>query len=180
VRDAAGFADWLARLGSLDILVLNVSAISPDWAASIALDIESTVRCCEQALPLLQRSQHAAITYIGSLASSFALPESKAYGAAKAAMVHFMKSLAREHAAAGLRVNTVSPGYTLAKDGFWDRMRSQAPEAYQQALQANPMGRLAEPQEIARVVAFVSSPAASFVSGANWFVDGAATLHVHG
>lgn len=77
-----------------------------------------------------------------------------------------------------MRVNVVSSGDTFAEGGFWDRIRSAAPEAYAGAVAGNPMGRLAKPDEIARVVAFISSPAASFVAGANWYVDGGATAHV--
>lgn len=84
-----------------------------------------------------------------------------------------MKLIAR-----GVRVNVVSPGDTFVEGGFWDRIRSAAPEAYAGAVAGNPLGRLASAEEIARVVAFISSPAASFVAGANWYVDGGATAHV--
>jgi NAD(P)-dependent dehydrogenase (short-subunit alcohol dehydrogenase family) len=78
----------------------------------------------------------------------------------------------------GVRVNTVSPGDTLCEGGLWDRVRTQDPGTYGKVLQRNPMQRLATPEEIARVVAFVSSPAASFVAGANWYVDGGSVNHV--
>ena len=76
------------------------------------------------------------------------------------------------------RCNTVSPGDTLCKGGLWDRVRTQEPGTFDKVLQRNPMQRLATPEEIARVVAFVSSPAASFVAGANWYVDGGSVNHV--
>lgn len=131
----------------------------------------------DAALPFLQRSPHGALTYIGSKAGALAAPHSSAYGAAKAAMAHYMKSLALR-LLPGVRVNTVSPGDTLSEGGLWDRVRAQDPGTYEKVLQRNPMQRLATPEEIARVVAFVSSPAASFVAGANWYVDGGSVNHV--
>jgi len=177
VTDAPQFQAWLARLGTFDIFVANVSALSGDWTAALATDIRATVEASEAALPCLQRSPHGALTYIGSKAGSLAAPNSAAYGAAKAAMAHYMKSLSARLLPA-VRVNTVSPGDTLFDGGLWDRVRNDEPEAFQKVLQRNPMRRLATVEEVARVVAFVSSPAASFVAGANWYVDGGSVQHV--
>lgn len=177
VTDTAQFRAWLATLGDFDIFVANVSALSGDWTAALATDIRATVEATEAALPFLQHSPHGALTYIGSKAGSLAAPNSAAYGAAKAAMAHYMKSLSARLLPA-VRVNTVSPGDTLFDGGLWDRVRRDEPEAFQKVLQRNPMQRLATAEEVARVVAFVSSPAASFVAGANWYVDGGSVQHV--
>jgi 3-oxoacyl-[acyl-carrier protein] reductase len=67
---------------------------------------------------------------------------------------------------------------TLIEDGHWGRVRERDPEGYEKVVARNPMGRLASPDEVAKVVAFISSPAASFVSGANWYVDGGSSNHV--
>ena len=140
-------------------------------------DIRATVDATEAAIPFLANSRHAAITYIGSKAGSLATPRMVAYGAAKAAMAHYMKSLSSRLLPA-VRVNTVSPGDTLVEGGVWDKVRLNDPTAFDAVVKRNPMGRLAHADEIARVVAFVSSPAASFVSGANWYVDGGSIAHV--
>lgn len=177
ITQAASFQAWLASLGQFDIFVANVSALSGDWTATLHTDIRATVDTTEAALPFLQRSPHGALTYIGSKAGALAAPNAAAYGAAKAAMAHYMKSLALR-LLPGVRVNTVSPGDTLCEGGLWDRVRTQDPGTYEKVLQRNPMQRLATPEEIAHVVAFVSSPAASFVAGANWYVDGGSVNHV--
>jgi NAD(P)-dependent dehydrogenase (short-subunit alcohol dehydrogenase family) len=177
VTDQGAFAAWLASVGAFDVFIANVSAISDSWEASIETDILATVHACEAVIPYLNRSPHAAITYIGSKAASLAAPRSPAYGAAKAAMAHYMKSLAAQLLPT-VRVNTVSPGDTLAERGIWDQVRLQDPQGFARVLERNPMQRLATPEEIARVVAFISSPAASFVAGANWYVDGGSIGHV--
>ena len=175
--DTLSLRAWLEGLGRFDIFIPNVSALSGDWTAAIATDIRATVDATEAAIPLLAQSRHAAITYIGSKAGSVAAPRSAAYGAAKAAMAHYMKSLSSRLLPA-IRVNTVAPGDTLVAGGFWDNVRLNEPATFDAVVQRNPMGRLATPEEIARVVAFISSPAASFVSGANWYVDGGSIAHV--
>jgi NAD(P)-dependent dehydrogenase (short-subunit alcohol dehydrogenase family) len=177
VLDGNLFEAWLSELGPIDIFVANVSALSADWSASLATDIRATVQAVEAVIPLLDHSDHAAITYIGSKAGSLAAPNSAAYGACKAAMAHYMKSLA-SRLLPRIRVNTVSPGDTLFEGGLWSKVQREQPTAFGQVIQRNPMQRLAAPEEIARVVTFISSPAASFVAGANWYVDGGSTAHV--
>ncbi|MET3117167.1 3-oxoacyl-[acyl-carrier protein] reductase [Undibacterium sp. GrIS 1.8] len=171
------FKTWMAETGHVDIFIPNVSAISMDWAASIQTDIQATVNTTEAVIPYLQKSSHAAITYIGSKAGSLEAPTSAPYGAAKAAMVHYMKSLATRLLPT-IRVNTVSPGDTIFDGGLWDRVSREEPETFEKIIKRNPMRRLATAEEIARVVAFISSPAASFVAGANWYVDGGSVNHV--
>ncbi|AOA59483.1 SDR family NAD(P)-dependent oxidoreductase [Acinetobacter larvae] len=178
VTQYAALEAWFESLGHFDILVANVSAISADWQHSIALDMQSTIHCVETAIPYLKASKFGAITYIGSKASGFATPGFEAYGAVKAAMTHYMKSMAKKLVTEGIRVNVVAPGDTFVENGFWDNMKHAATEVYQATLDANPMGRFCTPQEIANVVAFICSPRASFVAGSQILVDGAATDYV--
>ncbi len=171
VTDTQAVAHWLDQVGNLDILVANVSALSADWGKTLQLDLHASISLIELALPKLMKSTCAAITYTGSKAASLAAPNSPAYGAIKAAMAHYMKSLATR-LAPKVRVNVLSPGDTLCDEGYWDKVRRDDAQAFQQVLARNPFARLATPEEIARVAVFLSSPAASFVSGANWYVDG--------
>lgn len=185
VTDEAAFADWTdtvaERFGGIDIFIPNVSAM-PDkgWDEMMATDIKAVVGGTETVLPHLQRSEHASVVYIGSKASTFGTPGIEAYGAAKAATTHYMKSLALRMAGDGIRVNVVSPGDTFVEGGWWDAVGKERPEVYRQALAGNPMGRFGRPEEAARLVCFLASPAASFVSGAHILSDGASTRHVHG
>jgi NAD(P)-dependent dehydrogenase (short-subunit alcohol dehydrogenase family) len=177
VTDSGVFDGWLKSLDPFDIFVPNVSALSKGWKETLLTDVSATVSATEAAIPILLKSQFGVITYIGSKAGSLAAPASASYGAGKAAMAHYMKSLALR-LAPRVRVNTVSPGDTLCVGGLWDQVRESDPELFKTVLDRNPLNRLATPEEIARVVAFISSPVASFVVGANWYVDGGSTGHV--
>jgi NAD(P)-dependent dehydrogenase (short-subunit alcohol dehydrogenase family) len=158
------------------VAIANASALSGAWEDALATDVGGTVAFLEEAAERI--ADGGAITYVASKAAGIATPSLPAYGASKAAMLHYAKSLSQALAHRGIRVNAVSPGDTFVEDGFWNGIRRNAPEAYAAALTGNSMGRLDTPDEIARVVVFVSSPAASFVSGCNWSVDGGATSHV--
>lgn len=178
VTNAKEFKKWLDEIGSFDLFIPNVSALSGEWDDAIEVDIRATVNMTEAAIPFLQRSSHGALTYISSNAASIPEPLAPAYGAAKAAMNHYMKSMALK-LLPSVRVNVVSPGNTLTNNGGWHRLKLSDPAAFQKILDKNPMGRLATPEEIAKIVVFISSPIASYVAGANWYVDGGVSPQVH-
>jgi 3-oxoacyl-[acyl-carrier protein] reductase len=165
-------------LGGVDVLVSNVSAQSRDWRASVETDIHASVALVDGCLPHLKKSGAASIVFIASQAALLGVPNYKPYSAVKAALISYAGSLSRELAPHGIRVNCVSPSETLFEGGTWERLRTERPAKYAEALARNPMGRLCIPIEIARAVVFLSSPAASFISGANLLIDGASHEHV--
>ena len=95
------------------------------------------------------------------------------YGTIKAAMIHYMQGLANQLAAKGIRANFVSPGNIYFEGGVWQSIEQNQPEFFACAMALNPTKRMATPDEIARTVVFVASPASSRTSGANVLVDGA-------
>lgn len=175
--------DAAAALGGLDIVVANVSALggTPDeatWRLGMEIDVLGTVRTVEAALPYLEKSAAAAIVAIASTAALEAFGGPRPYNAVKAAVINYVSSLATAMAPKKIRANTVSPGTIYFDDGVWGQRKREMPAVYESALAHNPMGRMGTPEEVANAVAFVASPAASFITGANLVVDGGFTRRV--
>jgi NAD(P)-dependent dehydrogenase (short-subunit alcohol dehydrogenase family) len=187
VSDGPALQNWTrevaAQLGGLDIVVANVSALSigndlESWRKEFETDLMGTVNLVEAALPFLEASKAASIIAISSVSGREIDFAAGPYGTFKAALIHYMQGLAYQLAPKGIRANTVSPGNVYFEGGVWDHIEKNNPQLFAEALALNPSGRMARPQEIANAVAFVASPAASFVSGANFVVDGALTRGV--
>ena len=177
VRDAA------EELGGLDIVVANVSALAiPDneqnWRATFETDLMHSVRSFEAALPFLEKSDAASVVFISSVSGREIDFASGPYGAFKAALIHYAQGLAFKYAAQGIRANTVSPGNTYFEGGVWQQIEKGNPDFFKTALALNPTGRMGKPEEMARAVVFLASPAASFITGTNLVVDGALTRGV--
>jgi NAD(P)-dependent dehydrogenase (short-subunit alcohol dehydrogenase family) len=176
-------ADSAKTLGGIDILVANVSALAvqddeESWSQSFDLDMMHTVNAVTAALPYLEKSNHPSIVIVSSVSGreiDFAGP---AYGAMKAALIHYAQRLAYQHAAKMIRVNAVSPGNTYFDGGVWQNVEKNLPDLYKHALSLNPTGRMAKPEEIGRGIVFLASPASSFTTGTNLVIDGALTRGV--
>ena len=170
-------------LGGLDMIVSNVSAlaISGDeaaWRAGFKTDLLGAVRLVDAAMPHLERSDAASITFISSVSGREIDFAAGPYGAMKAALVHYAQGLAFQLAGKGIRANTVSPGNTYFPGGVWERIETGNPDLFAKAMALNPTGRMGRPEEMARPTVFLASPAASFVTGTNLVVDGALTRGV--
>ena len=161
-----------AEFGGIDMVVSNVSAATGDWDEMFQTDLLGAIRLFDSALPYLTKSSKASFTAISSIA---ALYGQGAYSAIKCALHSYIKGRSLEYAPIGIRANTVAPGAIYFKDGFWDLMKQTKPDVYAGTLANNPMGRFGSPEEVASAVVFLSSPAASFISGTNLRVDGAAS-----
>ena len=177
IQDAAG------ELGGLDIVVSNVSALAigqdeASWKAEFETDMMGTVRAVNAAMPFLLKSSAAAIVVIASVSGREVDFAAGPYGVFKAALIHYAKGLSYQLAGKGVRVNALSPGNTYFPGGVWEKIEHGNPELFKQALALNPTGRMGRPEEMARAVVFLASPAASFITGTNLVVDGALTRGV--
>jgi NAD(P)-dependent dehydrogenase (short-subunit alcohol dehydrogenase family) len=187
VGDPDALAAWVQqaaeRLGGIDVVVSNVSALAiPDtpenWAESLRVDVLGTVGLVTAALPYLEASSAASIVTISSVSGREIDFAAGPYGTAKAAIVHYTQGLAHQLAGKGIRANSMSPGNTYFEGGVWQNIETGNPELYDMALGLNPTGRMGTPQEMARSIVFLASPASSFTSGSNLLVDGALTRGV--
>ncbi len=162
-------------LGGLDVLVNNASGFGQSddedgWEASLAVDVMAVVRGSRAAVPLLGAG--SSIVNISSISALRASARSAPYGAAKAAVMHYTASQAKMLGRRGIRVNCVAPGSVEFPGGTWERRRAEDPALYNSTLAQIPFGRLGRPEEIASVVLFLASPAASWITGQSIAVDG--------
>jgi 3-oxoacyl-[acyl-carrier protein] reductase len=172
-----------AALGGIDVFVANVSALAQgmdeeSWRKGFELDVMATVFGCEAALPYLEKSDAGAIVAVGSTAMAEVYGPTRSYAAVKAAIIPYIKGLARNLAAKNVRANLVSPGNVYFKGGVWNIVEERNPEMFKSMLARNPTGRMGTPQEVANAVVFLASPRASFITGTNLIIDGALTQRV--
>src|ERR1700744_1648056 len=137
-----------------------------------------TVNAATAALPYLEKSEHPSIVIVSSVSGREVDFTGPAYGAMKAALIHYAQRLAYQHAAKMIRVNVVSPGNTYFEGGVWHNIEQNLPDLFKSSLALNPTGRMAKPEEIGRGIVFLASPASSFTSGTNLVIDGALTKGV--
>ena len=187
VSDKAALEAWVAdaakALGGIDIVVPNVSALDMGdteeaWRHEFEIDLMHTVRTVNAAMPYLEKSDAPSIVVISSVSGREVDFTSPAYGATKAALIHYAQGLAYKLAGKMIRVNSVSPGNTYFDGGIWQWIENNNPELFKQALDLNPTGRMATAEEVARGVVFLASPASSFTTGTNLVIDGALTKGV--
>jgi 3-oxoacyl-[acyl-carrier protein] reductase len=187
VADGSALKQWVADVGAefggIDIVVSNVSALAigqdeASWQAEFSTDMMGTVRAVDAAMPFLEHSKAASIVVIASVSGREVDFAAGPYGVFKAALIHYAKGLSFQLAAKHIRVNALSPGNTYFPGGVWEKIEHGNPALFKEALALNPTGRMGKPEEMARAVVFLASPAASFITGTNLVVDGALTRGV--
>src|SRR5215208_4368281 len=173
----------VAAFDRLDVLVNNVGATryaifddvaDAEWDALWQLNVMSYVRATRAALPHLEGG--GVIVNVSSTAGKRPSPGLSAYSVTKAGVLSLSRLVADTYAAKGIRCNAVTPGPTATDawlgEGGLAEQQGDRDEVLKKVGAGRPLGRLAEPREIATVIAFLCSDASSYVTGAAWSVDG--------
>jgi len=170
-----------AALGGIDVLVNNASAFGAGdteagWTDSLDVDVQAVVRATRVALPWLLKGSSPSVVNISSISGLRPSTRTAAYGAAKAAVIHYTGSQAAMYARQGVRVNCIAPGSIEFPGGVWEERKSSNPALYKGILASIPFGRLGTAEEIAEVATFLASSRARWVTGQTIAVDGGQLL----
>jgi NAD(P)-dependent dehydrogenase (short-subunit alcohol dehydrogenase family) len=171
------------ELGTVDVLVNNaggapflstVDAIREEgFEKYLRLNFTSAFYCTKAVAPILLGKGSGCVINVASVAGLTASPGLTYYGAAKAAMINLTRTVAREWASSGVRVNAIAPGWIETDLNVGAR---QDPNFYETIRSSIPMGRWGRAEEVAAVARFLASDAASFITGSIIVVDGGQTL----
>jgi NAD(P)-dependent dehydrogenase (short-subunit alcohol dehydrogenase family) len=169
-------------LGGCDIFVHNVSSsgagATGDWDRTFLLDIKGAVEGCEALLPALEASGAGSIIFMSSTAAveTFLVPQ--AFNALKAALITYAKQLSQAWGPKNIRVNVVTPGPIRYPGGNWSTIETAMPDFYRATQAGFALGRFGTPEEVARAVVFLASPASAYTTGTNFIIDGGYTKRV--
>ena len=185
VDDYKAWLEWaIEALDGADILIPISSSgggmgSEKYWTNAFEVDVMGPVRAVEAVIPKMIEQQSGSIVLIATTSAAEAMGGPQTYNAMKASLVTWGKQLALFHGKDGIRVNVVSPGPVEFEGGNWDMIKGTMEKFYQSQLRQQPTGRLGTPDEIARCIAFLASPAASWCNGSHLTVDGGFTNRTH-
>ena len=176
VSDAGEAVRLVEEAGDVDVLVNNAGLTrdgllarmpDEDWRSVIETNLSSVFYTCRAVTRPMMRKRAGSIVNISSVVGVHGNPGQTNYAASKAGIIGFTKSLARELGSRNVRANVVAPGYV--KTRLTDVLPEEATDAM---LEATPLGRLGDPEDVAGAVRFLCSDAASFITGEVLLVDG--------
>ncbi|MBN9076800.1 MAG: short-chain dehydrogenase [Rhizobiales bacterium 65-79] len=176
--DALGGLDGVVNAAGIDLLRNLEDTSDEEWRGIFAVNLDGPMRVCRAALPYLRTAGGGTIVNISSGAGLMPLKHRTAYSASKAGLQMFSKALAMEAADFGVRVNAICPG--AVETGLLRSSIDAAPDpqqAYEAVRARYALARIAEPDEIAAAVLWLSSPESSYVTGVALAVDGGRTFH---
>jgi 2-hydroxycyclohexanecarboxyl-CoA dehydrogenase len=174
VRATAGPPDILVNNAGIDVIKPFVESTEDEWDRIIAVNLRGTIGCCRAVLDGMIERQSGRIVSIASDAGRVGSSGEAVYSATKGGVIAFSKTLAREVARHGIRVNCVSPGPT--ETALLAQVADYSEKLYAGLARAIPLGRTAEPGDIAPAVAFLVSDGAAYITGQTLSVSGGLTM----
>jgi len=171
--EAFGRIDVLFNNAAVNLFARVTETSAGEWDRVMAVNVKGVFLCCKYAIPIMQRQGGGVIVNSSSAAGIVGLRNLAAYTASKGAVLQLTKNLALDYARDHIRVNALCPGVTATEMTVKMIVTSNDPEAERARLSSgNALGRMAEPEEIARAALYLASDASSFVTGAHLLVDG--------
>jgi 3-oxoacyl-[acyl-carrier protein] reductase len=183
-------ATTVERFGRIDVLVTNAGGPPSggffdidlaDWERATQLTLMSVVRLCYAVLPVMRRAGGGSILAITSLSVKQPLENLILSNSLRLGVTGLVKSLSNELGAEGIRVNAVCPGWTRTErvdellQARAEKSGLTPEEEAAKVIASSPLGRMAQPDEVARAAVFLASPAASYITGVSLLVDGGQT-----
>ena len=179
----AAFAEIAATLGPVTLLVNNAAfsgfgsldTISLEgWHREININLNGTYHCVRAIIPTMKAQSGGAIVNIASV-NALRYFGNPSYSAAKAGIISLTQSIASEYGPIGIRCNAICPGSVRTDNVTWKLRQQKDPEVFRKLARWYPIGRVAEPSDVAEAVAFLGAPEAAYITGAVLNVDGGLT-----
>lgn len=177
ITDAPAVEAAFAAFGDIDVLINNAGGANrgtiattsaAEWADDVDANLNGAFTCAHSVLPRMVERRAGNIVNVASVNGLSALGH-PAYSAGKAGMIAMTKAIALEYGRYGIRCNVVMPG--TVRTPIWDERKAKDPDVLKTLERWYPLGRIVEPYEVARVIAFLASDGASAVTGATIPVD---------
>jgi NAD(P)-dependent dehydrogenase (short-subunit alcohol dehydrogenase family) len=175
-------ADPLPELGDIDVCVSNAAitdTIAPahrmtegQWRRDVEVNLTGAFRAVQACLPGMRERRFGRVVVISSGAALHGLPGQVAYAASKAGLLGMVRTIAAENVRRGITANAVLPGLVAT-----EKVRAMPPEVLERVRPALPSGRMAEPAEVAALVAYLASDEAGYVTGQSIEIDGGLALN---
>ena len=167
VADHYGRIDLLVSNAGVSLWKLAMDTTVEEWDDVFDINVRGAFAATRAALSVMVAQQGGSIVYISSMWGQVGASCEVAYSASKAALIGMTKALAKEMGGAGIRVNCICPGVIET-----DMMASFTPEAVEELAQETPLGRIGQPEDVARAVAYLAGEGASFITGQILGVNG--------
>jgi len=175
----------LKEYGHIDILVNNAAIAikgsittleEEQWDRTLAVNLKSMYLYGKRVVPLMERQGGGVILNMGSVTSLVGVPNYAAYCASKGGILALTRAMALDHATKGIRVNCICPSgiITSQMDMYFKKFPDQQ-KAFQETIAMHPVGRMAEPREVAGLLVYLASEEASYITGAAYSFDGGYT-----